>query len=70
MPLTDKQLTAAARWLDPGDGDFREHIDFLWDGLTGAQQTGLIARIKSDLNTDLDEDQARLDVQRDKVNEV
>ena len=70
MPVTDKQLQAAARWFDQGSGDFRERMDFLWDGLTVQQQNGLIARIKVDFNDDLDDDQATLDAARDKVNEI
>jgi hypothetical protein len=70
MPVNDKQFQAAARWLSGGSVDlFREHIDFLWDGLTAQQQSALMDRIKADRNIALDEDQASLDAQRDKVNE-
>ena len=64
MPVNDKQLDAAFKWFFPSS-DFRTRIDYLWDGLTAPQQSALIARIKTDLNSDLDDKEAKLDAERD-----
>jgi len=54
MPLNSNQLQAASKWLFPG-GDLVDRLNFIWDGLTGPQQSALVARIKSDLDSDFDE---------------
>jgi hypothetical protein len=69
MPVNDNQFEAAAKWFLPNT-DFRARIDFIWDGLTGPQQSALIDRIKTDLNADIDKKEARLDEQRADINSV
>ena len=51
MPLSEVQTRAFAKWLRSRE-DFNDRADFIWDNLTEQQQTGLVNRVKSDLNTD------------------
>lgn len=53
MPLNDNQFKAAERWFRNRE-EVRNRLDFIWDGLTSAQRNGLIAQIKSDLNSEFD----------------
>jgi hypothetical protein len=52
MPLNDSQLRAATTWF--WTGDFDSKINFIWDNLDVDQKAGLVNRIKSDLQSDLD----------------
>ena len=53
MPLNDAQFNATVRWLRNRD-ELRTRLDFIYDGLNGAQKTGLIAQIKADLEAEFD----------------
>lgn len=51
MPMTDKQRLGFMRWLSTAELETR--LDWLWDNLSGAQQNGLVNRVKSDLQNDV-----------------